>query len=207
MSTDDAARLASIARLAAAETLGNQEQVADALHAARNAGLGWEQCYEILLQMVAYTGYPRTLNALTTFRSVSGIPAPERPTEPWEEHAAGEWPRRGVEIFRQLWPGRPLAESVRPLSPELAEWVINDDFGRIFGRPGLTLIEREAAVLGSLFAQEVVPQLRAHRFAFLAVGGADAEIDSIVSALAGIIRDEALDFARETLIHLRAERP
>jgi hypothetical protein len=38
------------------------------------------------------------------------------------------------------------------LSPELTEWACYDDFGRVFGRAGLSLIEREAIALGMLIA-------------------------------------------------------
>ena len=193
------------ARLAAAHAAGDQAALADELRAARSEGIEWDTCYEVLLQLVAYTGYPRTLNALATFRAVSGIPAGEQPAEPWELYASTIWPERGVAVFHALWPGRALAESVRPLSPELAEWVINDDFGRIFGRPGLTLLEREAAVIGSLVGQGTTPQLRSHRFAFLAVGGDDATIDAIISGLADILPPAALASARQALAVFRAE--
>lgn len=198
-------RLMVCARLAAAHAAGDQAALADELRAAHAAGIEWDTCYEVLLQLVAYTGYPRTLNALATFRDVSGVAAEEQPSEPWETHATAVWPERGAAVFHALWPGHALADSVRPLSPELAEWVVNDDFGRIFGRPGLTLVEREAAVLGSLVGQGTTPQLRSHRLAFLAVGGDDATIDTIVSGLADIVPSSALDSARQALATFRAE--
>ena len=198
-------RMLTCARLAAAHAAGDQAALADELRAAQTADIEWEMCYEVLLQLVAYTGYPRTLNAMATFRAVSGIPAGEQPSEPWATHATAVWPERGVTIFHALWPGHPLADSVRPLSPELAEWVIYDDFGRIFGRPGLTLLEREAAVIGSLVAQGTTPQLRSHRLAFLAVGGDDRTIDAITSGLADILSAATLHSAREALARFRAE--
>lgn len=198
-------RMMTCARLAAAHSAGDQAALADELRAAQVAGIEWELCYEVLLQLVAYTGYPRTLNAMATFRAVSGIPAGKQPSEPWESHATAVWPERGVTIFHALWPGRALADNVRPLSPELAEWVVYDDFGRIFGRPGLTLLEREAAVIGSLVAQGTTPQLRSHRLAFLAVGGDDATIDMIISGLSDILPAAALHSAREALATFRAE--
>lgn len=198
-------RLMTCARLAAAQAVGDQATLADELRAAQAAGIDWDTCYEVLLQLVAYTGYPRTLNALVTFRAVSGVPAGEQQSEPWETHATAVWPERGVAVFHALWPGHALADSVLPLSPELAEWVVYDDFGRIFGRPGLTLLEREAAVIGSLVGQGTTPQLRSHRLAFLAVGGDDATIDAIISGLSDILARATLDSARQALTAFRAE--
>ena len=198
-------RLTHLARLAAAHTLGDQEALARALAAAHAAGLAWDACYEALLQLVAYTGYPRTINALATYRAASGVPASERPSEEWASHAAAVWPERGAEIFRQLWPSHEPADNVRPVSAELAEWVVCDDFGRIFGRPGLTLLEREAVVIGSLVAQRAAPQMRSHRLAFLAVGGDEPALDALVTSLADLLPAPALDDARATLARLRAE--
>jgi alkylhydroperoxidase/carboxymuconolactone decarboxylase family protein YurZ len=196
--------LASFARLAAAHTRGDQEALAAELRAAHTANIQWDACYEALLQLVAYTGYPRTLNALNTFRAVSAIPADERPSEPWPEFAAEAWPARGADVFRRLWPGHALADNVLPVSAELAEWVIADDFGRIFGRPGLTLLEREAVVLGSLVAQRALPQMRSHRLAFLAVGGTEAELDGLLDAVRGIVPQDDVAAARAAIARLRA---
>ena len=198
-------RLTTVARLAACHTIGDQDALARELRAAAASGVTWDACYEALLQLVAYTGYPRTINALTTFRAVSGIPATERPSEEWAAFATSVWPERGAAIFRQLWPGHELADSIRPVSAELAEWVINDDFGRIFGRPGLTLLEREAVVIGSLVAQRATPQLRSHRLAFLAVGGSDDMIDDLVLHLTDLLPENAIAESNETLNRLRAE--
>jgi alkylhydroperoxidase/carboxymuconolactone decarboxylase family protein YurZ len=132
------------------------------------------------------------------------VPVSERPSEEWASHAATVWPERGAAIFRRLCPGHEPADNVRPVSAELAEWVICDDFGRIFGRPGLTLLERETVVIGSLVAQRAAPQMRSHRLGFLAVGGAEPPLDAIVASLADLLPAIALDDARATLARLRA---
>lgn len=196
-------RLTHFARLAAAHTMGIQGMLESELRAAHAAGIEWDACHEALLQLVAYTGYPRTINALTTFRAVSGVAAGERPTEPWPEFAAAVWPQRGAKVFRRLWPGHELGDSIRPVSAELAEWVIADNFGRIFGRAGLSLVEREAVVLGSLVAQHALPQLRSHRLAFLAVGGTDAEIDALLFAVTDLAPEDEVNAARAAIAALR----
>ena len=196
-------RLAHLARVAACHSAGEQDALARELRAAVAGGLSWDACYEAILQLVAYTGYPRTLNALATYRAVSGVAVSPRPSEEWGDFALAVWPERGAAIFRQLWPGHDLADNVRPLSAELAEWVVNDDFGRIFGRPGLTVLEREAVVVGSLVAQRTTPQLRSHRLAFLAVGGDDTTLDALVANLADLLPEAVIADAKATLARLR----
>jgi hypothetical protein len=51
----------------------------------------------------------------------------------------------------------------------LAKWAAYDAFGRIFGRAGLSLLERESVVMGTLLAQGA-PQIAVHYKALLRVG-------------------------------------
>jgi hypothetical protein len=82
------------------------------------------------------------------------------------------------------------------LSPELAEWAAYDAFGRIFGRAGLSLLEREAVVMGALIAQGA-PQIAVHYKALLRVGGSDTLVDALFSAVADIVDDKTLTLARQ----------
>ena len=89
-------------------------------------------------------------------------------------------------------------------SPELIEWVRYDDFGRVFGRAGLSLIEREAIVIGVLIAQGA-PQIAAHYRAMLRVGGSEALIDSLVEAVAGIVDEQAVAASRRYIAEVRRQ--
>jgi hypothetical protein len=60
-------------------------------------------------------------------------------------------------------------QQLAQLSPELAKWAAYDAFGRIFGRAGLSLLERESVVMGTLLAQGA-PQIAVHYKALLRVG-------------------------------------
>jgi len=131
-----------------------------------------------------------------------------QPTEPWEQYAVKVWGERGAQIRGQLGLGGPgEADFVRQLtllSPELTEWVLYDDFGRIFGRAGLSLIERKAIVIGTLAAQ-AAPQIVAHRKAMLRVGGSDELIDSLLEAVSEIVDEKALAMARQHLVEARQQ--
>jgi alkylhydroperoxidase/carboxymuconolactone decarboxylase family protein YurZ len=88
------------------------------------------------------------------------------------------------------------------LSPELTEWACYDDFSRVFGRAGLSLIEREAIVIGVLIAQGA-PQIAAHHRAMLRVGGSEALIDALVEAVAGMVDEKAVAAARRYIAEVR----
>ena len=77
-----------------------------------------------------------------------------------------------------------------------------DDFGRVFGRDGLLLIEREAIVLGTLIAQGA-PQITFHYKALLRVGGDDSLVDALLEAVSGIVDEKALTAARHHIAEAR----
>src|SRR5262245_57686648 len=60
----------SIIPIAAFTTNGDLEQLGPALHAGLDAGLTVNEIKEILVQMYAYAGFPRSLNGITTFMAV-----------------------------------------------------------------------------------------------------------------------------------------
>ena len=60
----------SIIPIAAFTASGNLEKLKSALHAGLDAGLTVNEIKEILVHLYAYTGFPRSLNALTTFMAV-----------------------------------------------------------------------------------------------------------------------------------------
>jgi 4-carboxymuconolactone decarboxylase len=169
--------------------------------------------YEAVLNLVPYVGYPRTLNTMGRFQKVYPNYVKERasgknpqPTEPWSQYAAGQWVERSDAIRQQLGVGGAGAETLvnqlTALSPELAEWARYDAFGRIFGRPGLSLLEREAVVMGALIAQGV-PQFIVHHNALLRVGGTDALVDEIFKEVADLVDAKALTASRQYLAEAR----
>ena len=169
--------------------------------------------YEAVLNLLPYIGYPRTLSTLGRFQQVYPDYISQRsqgqspqPTEPWPEYAPTIWGERGMQIQEQLTGGseenKKLIQQLSQISPELAEWVRYDDFGRVFGRAGLLLIEREAIVLGTLIAQGA-PQIAFHYKALLRVGGDDSLVDALLEAVADIVDEKALASARQHIAEAR----
>ena len=72
----------------------------------------------------------------------------------------------------------------------------------MFGRAGLSLIEREAIVLGALIAQGA-PQISFHYKAMLRVGGDDALVDALLEGVSGIVDEKALAAARGHIAEAR----
>ena len=60
----------SIVPITAFTTKGDMTQLRTALNSGLDAGLTINEIKEILVQIYAYAGFPRTLNALNSFRNV-----------------------------------------------------------------------------------------------------------------------------------------
>lgn len=76
--------------------------------------------------------------------------------------------------LRQLW----------TLHPDLVNWIVEDAFGKVFSRPGLSLKEREMANVAVLCMQEYGPQLYSHLRGALLVGVTPACLRQSLNALA-----------------------
>ena len=55
-----------------------------------------------------------------------------------------------------------LIQVMDELHPDLTRWMIEDGYGRVLSRPGLSLQDREMAVVATLMASGMVSQFRAH---------------------------------------------
>lgn len=207
--------LAALAQISAAGTAAQYDKAEQFFIKGKEAGLSELQMYEAVLNLLPYIGYPRTLNTMGRFQKAYPQYVEKRsngkdpsPTEPWQEYACGPWVERSMNIRQQLGVGGPEAEAltkqITRLSPELAEWVAYDDFGRIFGRPGLSLLERESVVMGALIAQGA-PQIAVHYKALLRVGGDDALVDAIFAAVADVVDEKSLTAARQYIAEARKQ--
>ena len=205
--TSTPAVLSALAQIAAAGVAAQYDKAEHFFVTGKEAGLSERQMYEAVLNLLPYTGYPRTLNTMSRFQKIypqyvqnrSGGKEPH-PTEPWQQYATSSWVERSATIRQQLGVGGPGAEALTKqlvqLSPELAEWAAYDAFGRIFGRSGLSLLERESVVMGALIAQGA-PQIAVHYKALLRVGGSDTLVDALFAAVSDIVDANSLALARQ----------
>jgi 4-carboxymuconolactone decarboxylase len=205
--------LSALAQISAAGVAAQYDKAEQFFVTGKAAGLSELQMYEAVLNLVPYTGYPRTLNTMSRFQKVypqylqsrDGGKEPQ-PTEPWQQYATSVWVERSTPIRQQLGVGGPGAETLTKqlaqLSPELAEWAAYDAFGRIYGRSGLSLLEREAVVMGALIAQGA-PQIAVHYKALLRVGGSDTLVEALFAAVADIVDGNSLTLARQYITEAR----
>ena len=81
--------------------------------------------------------------------------------------------------------GERVVESLKDISPEFAEMLIQFPFGEVYSRPGLDLRSREIATVAALTAMGTAgPQLRVHIHGALNVGCTREEIIEVMIQMA-----------------------
>lgn len=182
------AKQQSIIPIAAFTASGDMERLKVALHGGLDAGLTVNEIKEILVQLYAYAGFPRSLNGIGTFMSVmeerqkKGI-KDEAGKEPSAIPANKSSIDLGTEIQTRLV-GKPVSGAVYTFAPAIDQFLKGHLFGDIFGRDNLDFQSREIATISALASMDGVnPQLQAHFNVSMNVGLTEAQLRQFVSVL------------------------
>ena len=160
-----------------------------ALNQGLDAGLTISETREILVQLYAYVGFPRSLNALNELMTVV-----QTRKQRGIEDAPGREPSRAIPIGDELLAagtanqtrisGAPVKGPVFEFAPVINQFLQTHLFGDIFERDNLDWQSRELATVGALAATPgVEPQLRSHMAASLRVGLSTAQLREVTELL------------------------
>jgi 4-carboxymuconolactone decarboxylase len=191
------ARQQSIAPIAAAMATGDMPRLDASLQRGLDAGLTVSDAREILVQLYAYAGFPRSLNALGQLMKVLEA-RKQRGIEDAPGRDAGPVPT-GQELLalgtanQTKLSGAPVKGPLFDFAPAIDEYLKTHLFGDIFARDNLDWQSRELATVGALSALPgVEPQLESHIRISMNVGLTAAQLTELASALAqGGHRDAA----------------
>jgi alkylhydroperoxidase/carboxymuconolactone decarboxylase family protein YurZ len=182
------ARQQSIVTISAFTANGDIEDLSTALNEGLNAGLSVNEIKEVLVQLYAYAGFPRSLNALNAFmdvlkareakgikdnagREASPLPTDKSPLE------------LGTEIQTRLSES-PVTGEIYTFAPAIERFLKSHLFGDIFGRDNLDFQSREIATIAALSSLKGVnSQLQAHFKIGMNTGLTKAQMNSLVSVL------------------------
>ncbi|MGE0582925.1 MAG: carboxymuconolactone decarboxylase family protein [Steroidobacteraceae bacterium] len=207
------ARQQAIPLIAAAMATSNMPQLDAALNRGLDAGLTISEAREILVQLYAYTGFPRSLNALGELlkvveaRKARGI-----------QDAPGREPSRTIPTGEELIAvgtanqtrisGSVVEGPLFDFAPIINQYLQAHLFGDIFERDNLDWQSRELATVGALAATPgVEAQLRSHMAASLRVGLTVSKLRQLIQLLAESGNAEAAKRAREALDQHLAQTP
>jgi 4-carboxymuconolactone decarboxylase len=206
MTTDQtlSSKQQAIAPIGAAVAAGDMPQLAASLNQGLDAGLSVGDAKEMLVQLYAYTGFPRSLNALGELMKVldarkqNGVQdAPGR--QPGPVPGGKELLALGTANQTKL-SGGPVKGALFDFAPAIDEYLKAHLFGDIFGRDNLDWQSRELATLGALAAMPgVESQLQAHIRIGMNVGLTGAQLRHMADVLAERGQADAARRARAAL--------
>jgi 4-carboxymuconolactone decarboxylase len=178
----------SIVAISAFTGNGDQEKLKTALNEGLDAGLTVNEIKEVLVQLYAYAGFPRSLNGINTFigvmeeREQKGI-KDELGKEPSSMSANKSSIELGTEIQTRLI-GAPATGKYIAFAPAIDKFLKGHLFGDIFGRDNLDFQSREIATISALASMAGVnPQLQSHFNVGFNVGLSLAQVRSLISVL------------------------
>ncbi len=158
-----------IATISANTAIGNLDALKQELNAGLDVGLTINEIKEVLVQMYAYAGFPRSLQGINTFMSVleerkaNGI-NDNVGREPSPVSGLGDKYARGKATLQQLT-GRvdDKPTGANAFAPAIDVFLKEHLFADIFDRDILTFQQRELATISALTAMPgVKPMLNSH---------------------------------------------
>lgn len=194
----------SMVVIAAFTANGDIEKLKPALAEGLEAGLTVNQIKEILVQMYAYVGFPRSLNGLAAFvevldeRAKQGI-KDEQGKEASPLPAGKSILELGTENQTRLV-GKPVAGKLFDFSPAIDRFLKAHLFGDIFARDILDWKSRELTTIAALCSiKGVNPQLAAHFGIGMHNGLSAAQLRGIIAVIRAKVGEREADNAAEVL--------
>lgn len=208
------AKQESIIAISAHTALGNINKLIPALNTGLDAGLSVNEIKEIMIQLYAYAGFPRSLNGINTFmcvlddRASKGIkdeigkdPSPVPPNFNRDEY--------GAKTRAQLG-GRkiiPEPSGYQLFAPAIDNFLKEHLFADIFVRDNFDHQSRELetiAILASLGGLE--DQLRFHMNAAINTGMTESELSEFIKVIAEQTGQEKAEATQKVLDEILAKR-
>lgn len=199
------AKQQAIPLIAASMATSDMQRLDAALNQGLDAGLTVGEVKEILVQLYAYVGFPRSLNALGELMKVE-----EARKQRGFHDAPGREPSRAIPTGEALLAagkanqtkisGAPVKGPLFDFAPVINQFLQAHLFGDIFERDNLDWQSRELATVGALAATPgVESQLRSHMAASMRVGLTAGQLRQLIQVLAEHGDADAAKRANEAL--------
>jgi len=199
------ARQQAILPVAAFAAAGNIDGLKTALNQGLDTGLTVSDCREVLVQLYAYAGFPRSLNALAALMQVLDT-REQRGIKDTPGHAPAHAIPKGDALLaagttnQTRLAGKPVKGPVLDFAPAIDEYLKSHLFGDIFMRDNLNWQSRELATIGFLSALPgAESQLQSHMRISLNVGLKTHQLEQAVQVLDERVGADSGRRAREAL--------
>jgi 4-carboxymuconolactone decarboxylase len=204
----------SIIPIAAFTATGDLEKLRTALHEGLDAGLTVNEIKEILVQMYAYAGFPRSLNGIHTFMAVIDERQAKGITDEMGKDASPvpadmNKDAYGAKVRARLG-GRdviPPPSGYQLFTPVIDTFLKEHLFADIFARDNLDYQNRELATIAALASMTgTAGQLQFHLGAAMNTGLTEAQMKDFISVLKFKVGTKEAESADELLGQVLSNR-
>lgn len=185
----------AIIPIAAFAANGDTEKLKSALEDGLSAGLSVNEIKEVLIQLYAYAGFPRSLSALNVFldlldtRKAAGITDKVGPA-PHELPADADRRAIGTKIQTELV-GRPVTGRIYEFAPAMDTFLKEHLFCDIFSRGVLSWKDRELATISILATLPAPAQLASHLRVCRNIGMTETQLKEAAAVLKARVSETA----------------
>ncbi len=140
--------------------------------------------YECILQSYLFCGFPAAIETLKVFRKFN-----KHFKIPVSNYSVSEFRRKGKLNCKLIYKKnyKKLIENMAEYSHDLKEWMIIEGYGKVLGRKGLTLQEREFINVSILSARFYSNQFYSHAKGLINLGVSKKDVVKLVRSLRSTI--------------------
>jgi 4-carboxymuconolactone decarboxylase len=204
----------SIVSISALTATGDLENLRKALSGGLDAGLTVNEIKEVLVQMYAYCGFPRSLNGINTFMAVLEERKKKSITDMEGKTATsiaetGDKYERGRKTLEKLT-GQPQSKPAKgfgEFSPQIDRFLKEHLFADIFDSDVLSYQQRELATISALAAiPGVESQLESHLSIGMNTGLTESQLSEVFNLIEKNVSKQQAGTARKSLTKVIAAR-
>ena len=204
----------SIIPIAAFTANGDLAKLSTALHAGLDAGLTVNEIKEILVQMYAYAGFPRSLNGINTFMAVMD----ERQAKGIKDEMGKEANPVPADMNKDAYGAQvrarlagqdviPPPSGYQLFTPVIDTFLKEHLFTDIFARDNLDYQSRELATIAALASMTgTAGQLRFHLGAAMHTGLTEAQMKDFIAVLTSKVGTKEAESTHEILSEVLSNR-
>jgi 4-carboxymuconolactone decarboxylase len=181
--------------ICAAAVLRLDAKLEELILLARGKRIPNSKLYEALLQNYLFAGYPSAIISLKIFNKHIRFRAKTSADDMNLYHFRTRGEINCKAIYGKKYDK--LIANVKSFSPELSEWLVLEGYGKVLGREGLSLKERELCIVSVLTALKFEDQLYSHINGAFRVGAKEKELEQIIKNLSLLGKKSLAAFGRK----------
>jgi alkylhydroperoxidase/carboxymuconolactone decarboxylase family protein YurZ len=191
-------------QIAAVSALNKFVELRELILQAKTNRVPFTKIYETLLQNYLFAGYPSALSSLKILKEYY----PKIKLPKVADMNLYHFRKMGEVRCRKVYGDKfeKLIGNINNFSPELAEWLVLEGYGKVLGRKGLSFKERELNIVAVLSAMKFEDQLYSHISGAIKAKVSIQEIETVIKNLNFLKRKNLSDFGMKVLNRFRKEK-